>query len=249
MAVKLTTQQGQWVCFGADRAFAYKIETGRVKSFASTPTGWNLTVEHEAPNDVNSKLREVVDIMTTERRSDHTEKIEHTRRLPQAFKQMLIGPQKTSFLVTQTCKNKRTIVGAVERSQIKNPTNEAIESRDCFPRSMWSPSVSRLVPRLCWEHWAVRLGMKKHQGSHPASGGESQAEHDDLEVEDQEAVKETVESDNEPAMLAFRDTVIRELKKRFGVRALPQAPPKIRFCVSWHGGKRHRTSQEKVRTW
>ena len=30
MAVKPMTAQGQWVCFGPDRAFAYKIETGRV---------------------------------------------------------------------------------------------------------------------------------------------------------------------------------------------------------------------------
>ena len=30
MAVKPMTAQGQWVCFGPERAFAYKIETGRV---------------------------------------------------------------------------------------------------------------------------------------------------------------------------------------------------------------------------
>ena len=36
----------------------------------------------------------------------------------------------------------------------------------------------------------------------------------------------SVRSDNEPAMLAFRDAVIRELKERFGVRAIAQAPPK-----------------------
>ena len=53
MAVKPMTQQGQGVCFGPDRAFAYKIETGRV--IPSTPNGWNLTVELEAPNGANSK--------------------------------------------------------------------------------------------------------------------------------------------------------------------------------------------------
>ena len=58
-------------------------------------------------------------------------------------------------------------------------------------------------------------------------------------VEDQAAITKTVEllnslgylqlivkSDNEPAMFAFRDAVIRELKERFGVRAIAQAPPK-----------------------
>ena len=34
-----------------------------------------------------------------------------------------------------------------------------------------------------------------------------------------------VRSDKEPPMLAFRDALIRELKERFGVRAIAQAPP------------------------
>ena len=75
-------------------------------------------------------------------------------------------------------------------------------------------------------------------------------------VEDWAAIKDTVEtsnrlgylelivtSDNEPAMLAFRDAVIREPKERFGVRAIAQAPHKVRFCVSGHGGKRHQIGQ------
>ena len=58
-------------------------------------------------------------------------------------------------------------------------------------------------------------------------------------VEDYAAIKETVEplnrlgypelivrSDNEPAMSACRDAVIRELKERSGVRAIAHAPPK-----------------------
>ena len=49
MAVKPMTQRGQWVCFGPDRAFAYKTETGRVIPFERTPNGWNLKVELEAP--------------------------------------------------------------------------------------------------------------------------------------------------------------------------------------------------------
>ena len=74
-------------------------------------------------------------------------------------------------------------------------------------------------------------------------------------VEDQAAIKETVESlnrlgypelivrsDNEPAILSFRDAVIRELKERL-VSSNRTSSTKIRFCVSWHGGERHQTGQ------
>ena len=54
MAVKPMTQQGQWVCFGLARAFAYKTDTGRAIPFESTPNGWNLTVELGAPKRRNS---------------------------------------------------------------------------------------------------------------------------------------------------------------------------------------------------
>ena len=74
MAVKPMTQQGQWVCFGPGCAFAKKKETGRVIPFESTPNGWNLIVELEAPNDANSKLQEVMDIIMTEKRLEQTEK-------------------------------------------------------------------------------------------------------------------------------------------------------------------------------
>ena len=57
MVVKPMTQQGQWVSFGPGGAFAYTIDTGRVIPFESTPNGWNLTVELEAPNDANNKLQ------------------------------------------------------------------------------------------------------------------------------------------------------------------------------------------------
>ena len=63
MAVKHVTQHGQWVCFGPDRAFAIKIETGRVIPFQSTINGWNLPPEVEAPNDANTQLQEVMDFM------------------------------------------------------------------------------------------------------------------------------------------------------------------------------------------
>ena len=68
MAVKPMTQQRQCVCFGPDRAFAHKMETRRVTSFESTPNGWILTVELEAPNDANNKLQEIMDIMIKEKR-------------------------------------------------------------------------------------------------------------------------------------------------------------------------------------
>ena len=75
-----------------------KLATGRVIPFETTPNGWNLTVEFEAPNDANSKLQEVMDIMITEKRFEQTEKIEHMRGLPHAIKQMLTGRKDVSFL-------------------------------------------------------------------------------------------------------------------------------------------------------
>ena len=70
MAVKPMTEQGQWVCFGPDRAFAYEIDTGRVVPFENTASGWNLTVELEAPSDANEKLRTVMEVAASERRAD-----------------------------------------------------------------------------------------------------------------------------------------------------------------------------------
>ena len=79
MAVKPMTQKGPWVCFGPDRAFAFKIETGRVIPFESTPNGLNLTVELEAPQNDNSKLQEVMDIMMTEKSVWTRRRISNTR--------------------------------------------------------------------------------------------------------------------------------------------------------------------------
>ena len=64
MAVKPMTAQGQWVCFGPDRAFAYKIETGRVIQFESTPTGWNLTMEPEA-SPFDKAIRMIKELVET----------------------------------------------------------------------------------------------------------------------------------------------------------------------------------------
>ena len=114
MAVIPMTHQGQWVCFGLDRAFAYNIETGRVIQFERTPNVWNFTDELEAPIDVNSKLQEVMDIMMTENRLEQTEKIEHMGGLPHAIKQMLTGRKDACSLQpfgwqgAQTCKTNRT---------------------------------------------------------------------------------------------------------------------------------------------
>ena len=100
------------------------------------------------------------------------------------------------------------------------------------------------------------------------SGGESQAEYDDLEhacsmqsVEDQAAIKDTVEppnrlgnpelivrSDSEPAMLAFRVAVIRELNERFGFRAIAQAPPKYDSASAGMVENVIKQVKEKVRT-
>ena len=120
MAVKPMTQQGQWVCFGLDRAFTFKIEIGKVIPFESAPNGWNLTVELEAPNDaINSMLQEITDILVTEKRLEQTEKIEHKRGLPDVIKQMLTGRKNVSSLQpfgcrAQTCKTTGTIVGTVD---------------------------------------------------------------------------------------------------------------------------------------
>ena len=70
-------QQGQWVCFGRGRGFAYKIDTGRVIPPERTPNGWNLAAELEAPNDAKSKLQEVTNMMMTGKRLEQTENVEH----------------------------------------------------------------------------------------------------------------------------------------------------------------------------
>ncbi len=65
-AAKPVTKAGQWHWFGPDRAFAYDIETGRVTPLESTPAGWNLTLEIQAPNDANGKLAEHMEIKASE---------------------------------------------------------------------------------------------------------------------------------------------------------------------------------------
>ena len=80
-------------------------------------------------------------------------------------------------------------------------------------------------------------------------------------VDDQAAIKDTVESlnrlghtelivrsDTEPAMPAFRDAVISELKERFGVRAIAQAPPKYDSASAGVVENAIKQVKEKVRT-
>ena len=136
-----------------------------------------MELELEAPNDANSKLQEVMDIMMTEKRSEQTEKIEHVRGHPDVIKQMLMGHPDVSSLQPFGWPGHR-LVRPQERwleplaetdgdETMDNPgADEAgetsavrskipIGSRDCYPRSMSSLSVSRLVPRLCWWYWAT----------------------------------------------------------------------------------------------
>ena len=75
-------------------------------------------------------------------------------------------------------------------------------------------------------------------------------------VEDQAAIKETVESlnrrgyteqivrsDNEPAMSAFRDAVIRELMERFGCPSNRTSPPAYDSASVGMVEKRQQTGQ------
>ena len=80
-------------------------------------------------------------------------------------------------------------------------------------------------------------------------------------VDDQAAIKEKVESLNrlgypelifrsviEPAMLAFRNAVIRELKERFGFRAIAQGPPEYESAPAGIVENAIKQVKEKVRT-
>ena len=82
-------------------------------------------------------------------------------------------------------------------------------------------------------------------------GGKSQAKHDDLEhacATQGRGGPLVVRSDNEPAVLAFRDAVIRQLKQRFGVRAIAEAPPKHDSASVGMVENAIKQVKEKVRT-
>ena len=180
----------------------------------------------ETPNDANSGLQEVMNIMMAEKRLEQKEKIEHTRRQVQVIKQIMIGPQETqSFSVAghrRVRPHERSLEPLIETygdetmmdnfgdddagetgcSQIANPANEPIGLRDCSPACDHYPH----------RDWCRACGGGIWRSS----------------MDDQTAIKETFESwkrlgypelivisDNESAMVAFRDGVIRGLKDRF----------------------------------
>jgi hypothetical protein len=126
MAVKPMTQQGQWVCFGPDRAFAYKIDTGRIIPFEPTPTGWNLTVELEAPNEANKKVNEVMEMRASEQRVDEQRSTLAPEELPSRIKQMIqgMGNNRVSHV---------TLSDGVGRTS-KARTGAQVQGEVCQPR-------------------------------------------------------------------------------------------------------------------
>ena len=91
MAVKPMTQQGHWVCFGPDRAFAYKPETGRVIPFEPTGSGWNLTMELEAPADANEKVQSAVEAMNSCERMDEESEMMRVGDVPSQVTRLIMG--------------------------------------------------------------------------------------------------------------------------------------------------------------
>ena len=120
MVVEPMTQQGQWSCFGPDRAFAYQIDTGRVIPFESTSNGWNLTVELEAPDDANSKVP---------RSHGHhdrgTDRESPTHEETASCNQTDVDwTREDTFILggkPQTCKAKRAIIETVDRQTETRP--------------------------------------------------------------------------------------------------------------------------------
>ena len=115
------------MCLFRPWSCAHKTEIGRVTPFESSPKGWNITSKLEVPNDANSKLQEVMDIIMVEKRLEQTEIIEHKRRMPHAIKQMLTGRKDVSssqpFGVAGH-RPARPNERSLECSQIENATNE-----------------------------------------------------------------------------------------------------------------------------
>ena len=114
-----------WSC---GRVPKKKKNTRSMKSFKSTPNGHNLTVQLEAPNDVN-----------------RTEQVEHMRRLHHAIKQMLTQPQKTrpfgATYTYRTCACNTVQISAIHISNQKRCSfsawwskTEKNNQRPCFAR-------------------------------------------------------------------------------------------------------------------
>ena len=99
MAVKPMTEQGQWVCFGPDKAFAYKIDTGRVIPSEPMPTGWDLMLELEAPNDANNMLNTMMEVAASERRVNRGLATAAATGLPAKVAQLISGVSDDSEIV------------------------------------------------------------------------------------------------------------------------------------------------------
>ena len=98
MAVKPLTEEGHWGCFGPDRAFGHKMETGREIHLRARPLDGTSQLSSKHQMMPSAKLQKVMDSMMTEERLEQTEKIEHMRGLPHAIKQMLTGRKDASSL-------------------------------------------------------------------------------------------------------------------------------------------------------
>ena len=61
------TKQGQWVVFSPSEGFAYQPQSKRMVKFDNTPTGWDLTVELEAPNEANKRIEEYAQVQQADR--------------------------------------------------------------------------------------------------------------------------------------------------------------------------------------
>ena len=80
-------------------------------------------------------------------------------------------------------------------------------------------------------------------------GGPSSNHRNGRVVEQTGYPKLIVRLDKEPAMLAFRDAVIRELKERFGVRAIAQAPPEYDSAPAGMVKTPSKRSKRKCELW
>ena len=71
LSVKDMTNNGHFVVFGPDCAFAHKPKTGRTTHFESTTTGWDHTVMVEPPNAANNIMNEMIATKSAERAEAH----------------------------------------------------------------------------------------------------------------------------------------------------------------------------------
>ena len=125
---------------------------------------------------------------------EQTEKIEHMRRPLHPMKQMLIGPQKNTFLWVAGHRlvrpNERSFEPSTEtdgdETLMDNPGDDEGETgvvkskmqpmklsdqEIATQEACGSPSISRLVPCLCWCRWAVIRSQTTARGIKRSSCG------------------------------------------------------------------------------